>query len=213
MGPRFDGWTLQTPNAHRDSNETQLCHLQRKITHDYKRATRSPGICSNLDQQKLDVTLHGFNNIWQHLRRRARAVTCMHVTRLAWLIWGLTPKATWLLFTPSGCVSHPRPAGLHRHMYADVSEGQLKTKFWGNVKQNKHSSVWEQHQTSDRDDARSWKAADIWAEALQSWTQLRLHLSSFKCIDWLNTHVFTFLPLRGFSICYPAPLTIINKLT
>lgn len=159
MGPRFGGWILQTPNTHKDSNETQLCHLQRKITQDYKRATKSPRICSNVDQQKLDVTFAIMEvnaRIQQHLATFAPACTRMDVTRLAWIIWGLNPKATQLLFTASVCASQPRPAGLHRHMYPDVCEGQLKTKFWGNVKQNKQSSVWEQHQTSDQDYARSW---------------------------------------------------------
>lgn len=219
MGQRFDRWTIQTPNTHKDSNETQLCHLQHKITQDYKHATKSPRICSNLDQQKLDVTfaimevnaliqqhLATFALAWVSSHMHVRYMSCTNNLRIK-------PPSNWIVvhtvglcFTAQAC----------RTPSAHVHRGVLRAT------KNKVLRKREAEQTLERLRATSnlWSGlceklkhtADIWAEALQSWPQPKLHLRSLKCINWLNTHIFTFLPLRGQSKCYPASLTIANQL-
>lgn len=198
----------------------RLCCLQRQITQDYKRATKSPRTCSNLDQQKLDVTFATMEvnaRLQQHLATFAPACASSHVhVRYTSCMNnpGIKPQSNAIIvhtvglrFTAQAC--RTPSAHVHRCVLRATKNKVLRKR--------------EAEQTLERLRATSnlWSGlwvklkhtANIWAEALQSWTQLRLHIRSFKCIDWLNTHIFTFLPLRGHSICYPASLTITKQLT
>lgn len=104
------------PNTHKDSNETQLCHLQRKINQDYKRATKSPRICSNLDQQKLDVTfaimevnaqiqqhLATFALAWASSHTHVRYTSCMNNPGINPQSYSIIVDTVGLRFTAQAC--------------------------------------------------------------------------------------------------------------